>query len=120
MQDPHSYDPSTHLYSSHSVIHYSARINDTNSSISCQVRQTDKYGSLLYTQDKVLRIMVDPLPPPLAKVERTGKYGILAGVGLSILFFCLILVLGIVFICRRDNNSKSDSTDNSDIQVKPM
>jgi len=119
-EDTHIYDPTTHLYSSQSTILYSANMNDTNSSISCQVSQADMSGNLLYTQHITLRIVVDPLPTPLAKVDRMEQMGIIAGVILSIVFLLLLLVILIVFICHRTKSAKSVASDTSEYQVKPV
>ena len=48
------------------------------------------------------------------------KMGIIAGVILSIVFLLLFLVILIVFICHRDKHAKSQASDTSDYQVKPV
>ena len=62
--DSVTYDNVTHEYSLVSSVLYTASLNDTNSSLSCNVQQED-----LYTSVETVTIIVDPKPLPLIKVN---------------------------------------------------
>ena len=62
--DSVTYDNLTHEYSLVSSVLYTASLNDTNSSLSCNVLQDD-----LYTTMETVTIIVDPKPLPLIKVN---------------------------------------------------
>ena len=59
-----TYDNVTHEYSLVSSVLYTASLNDTNSSLSCNVQQDDLYSSV-----QTVTIIVDPKPLPLIKVN---------------------------------------------------
>ena len=59
-----SYNNKTHEYSSNSSVIYNAKLNETNSTITCKVRQDN-----LYVQEISLTIKVDPKPLPLILVK---------------------------------------------------
>ena len=62
--DSVTYDNVTHEYSLVSSVLYTASLNDTNSSLSCNVQQDDLYSSV-----QTVTIIVDPKPLPLIKVN---------------------------------------------------
>ena len=62
--DSVTYDNVTHEYSLVSSVLYTASLNDTNSSLSCNVLQED-----MYTTMETVTIIVDPKPLPLIKVN---------------------------------------------------
>ena len=74
----------------------------------------------MYGQTKYIRLVVNPLPPPLAKVDKFEKMGVIAGAILSILLILLILILSVIFICRRKKRTQSESSESSEYQVKPV
>ena len=63
--DSVTYDNVTHEYSLLSSVLYTARLNDTNSTLSCNVLQEDLYT----TRVESVTIIVDPKPLPLIKVN---------------------------------------------------
>ena len=60
----HNHNNISHEYSVGSSIKYVANLNDTNATLSCNIRQEN-----YYIQDEMIRIIVDPKPLPLVKVK---------------------------------------------------
>jgi len=111
-----------------SSILYSANLNDTNSTIRCEMRQVDRFGGILYSSSQYIRVIVEPLPPPLPVISYAEKVGIVTGTILSCLFILLLCILITLFMCRRERRrkpstspSESSTPPSSDhYQIKPI
>merc|ERR1719317_481088 len=126
MQDIHTFDPSSHTYSSSSVLHYSANMAHTNTTITCMVEQVDMdmADRVVYSQAVTARVIVEPLPmtPAYTMAER-DRVGMVTGVIISSIILCLVLVLVIIFTCRRNNRNKAregQDNQNSDYQLETV
>ena len=112
-QGEHSFDEQLNLYNSRSTITYLANINDTNSSISCYVQQSDVFGNLLYYSQESIIILVEPLPPSPQPVSLTAEIGMISGVLITGIFLLLTCVLVTAVMCRRQKQARSSSCDSS-------
>ena len=111
------------MYNSRSSILYFANLNDTNSSISCYVQQSDMYGNLLYQTQESILLMVDPVPSPPIPVSLTAQVGIISGVLLTVIFLLLVCVLVTTLMCRRQKQARSSYCHNAAYQsdyIKPV
>ena len=87
-------------FSSISTFHYTARLEDSNSSVVCTVRQSDRQGNLLYRQKANLTLEVVSPPPPVITASSTSLSGLILGSSIGALLVLLLLILIAVYICR--------------------
>ena len=87
-------------FSSVSTFHYTARLEDSNSSVVCTVRQSDRQGNLLYRQEANITLEVVSPPPPVTTASSTSISGLILGSSIGALLVLLLLILIAVYICR--------------------
>merc|ERR1719412_540452 len=104
----HNYHPTDHYYYSYETARYTANINDTNSTITCLVSQSD-----LYHTNQSITVIVEKIILPIAATSLTHRIGIISGVILAIIFLILICVLLTIIACRRQKRTRPTSSQSS-------
>ena len=51
----------------------------------CEMRQVDRFGAILYSSSQYIRVIVEPLPPPLPVISYAEKVSFSAVLALSII-----------------------------------
>ena len=87
-------------FSSVSTFHYTARLEDSNSSVVCTVHQSDRQGNLLYREQAHITLEVVSPPPPVTTASSTSLSGLILGSSIGALLVLLLLILIAVYICR--------------------
>ena len=106
------YDDVEGTFSSTSTLHYTARLEDANSSLVCSMLQTDKQGVLLYRQEASLTLDVVSPPPPVVTASSTSLSGLILGSSVGALFVLLLVFLLTFVLCRiRRQKRKEPSPD---------
>ena len=111
----HMLDEQEHLYLSHSTSFYTASINDTNATVSCQTEQHDRTGVLLYSHTMAAMVEVEALPIPLP-YSLSAKVGVLSGVILTVVFLLLVCVVVTTVMCRRQREEQRSPDSSIDFQ----
>ena len=96
-------------YSSISSFHYTARLADSNSSVICSVKQLDRQGNLLYSQETNITLEVVEPPPQLVTASSTSLSGLILGSSIGALLVLLLLILTAVYICKRKQKKREPS-----------
>ena len=99
--DSVTYDNVTHEYSLVSSVLYTASLNDTNSSLSCNVQQDDLYSSV-----QTVTIIVDPKPLPLIKVNNAVLCCGYLKMWSKTLLGHTSCIVGLILQCCNSNNPK--------------
>ena len=106
------YDDVEGTFFSTSTLHYTARLEDANSSLVCSMLQTDKQGVLLYRQEASLTLDVVSPPPPVVTASSTSLSGLILGSSVGALFVLLLVFLLTFVLCRiRRQKRKEPSPD---------
>ena len=105
------YDEVEGTFSSTSTLHYTARLEDANTSLVCSMLQSDKQGVLLYRQETSLTLDVVS-PPPVITASSTSLSGLILGSSVGALFVLLLVFLLTFVLCRiRGQKRKEPSPD---------
>jgi len=93
-------------FSSVSTFHYTARLEDSNSSVVCTVHQSDRQGNLLYRRQANITLDVVSPPPPVTTASSTSLSGLILGSSIGALLVLLLLILIAVYICRSKHKKR--------------
>jgi len=97
-----------HSFISSSNLQYTATVEDTNSSISCRVKQRDDQGGILYSQQAAVTLDVTRPPPPAAPAT-SSRAGVILGSSLAAILVLLLAVILAVVLCRDRRKKRGPS-----------